>query len=278
MTTRSSRYNVIMSRRMIASVAIALLGGGLWLLLYAPAQAQIERGGPAPTRTPVPPTLSPGTTPTPDRLAPPPTVPSPTQADEGAQLFWLHCQPCHGDRGQGLTDEWRAQYPPEEEYCWESGCHGNQPYDEAFALPTRVPAVIDAAPSGQDLQVLQKFDTMDAVYRYVSVAMPYFFPGDLTQEEYLAITAFMARENGLWDGETLTTANLGRDRRRPAAGAPTPDTTGGHLIPPAAAPTVTAASNSVSRPVSFDTAFIGLLAVVTILTIGGVILWRKHAR
>ena len=188
MTTRSSRYNVIMSRRMIASVAIALLGGGLWLLLYAPAQAQIERGGPAPTRTPVPPTLSPGTTPTPDRLAPPPTVPSPTQADEGAQLFWLHCQPCHGDRGQGLTDEWRAQYPPEEEYCWESGCHGNQPYDEAFALPTRVPAVIDAAP------------------------------------------------------------------------------------------TVTAASNSVSRPVSFDTAFIGLLAVVTILTIGGVILWRKHAR
>lgn len=100
MTTRSSRYNVIMSRRMIASVAIALLGGGLWLLLYAPAQAQIERGGPAPTRTPVPPTLSPGTTPTPDRLAPPPTVPSPTQADEGAQLFGSTASPATATAGK----------------------------------------------------------------------------------------------------------------------------------------------------------------------------------
>ena len=50
-------------------------------------------------------------TPTVDRLAAPPTVPAPNQADEGAQLYWLYCQPCHGDQGQGLTDEWRAQFP-----------------------------------------------------------------------------------------------------------------------------------------------------------------------
>ena len=254
--------------------------GVLWLLLYSPTLAQIERGGPAPTRTPIPPTSVPGTMPTPDRLAAPPTVASPTQADEGAQLFWLHCQPCHGDHGQGLTDEWRAQYPPEEQYCWESGCHGNQPYKQAFALPTRVPAVIEAdALPGEDLQVLAKFETMDAVYRYVSVAMPYFFPGDLTQEEYLAITAFMARENGLWDGETLTTANLGDYRLHPAAVAPAPDTASGHLIPPdVAATTAAAAPVSVMRPVSFSSGLIGLLAVVTILTIGGVMLWRKHTR
>lgn len=269
-----------MSRRFALPGAIQALAVILWLVWAGATTAQIERGGPAPTRTPIPPTPAPGATPTPDRLAPPPTVPSPTQADEGAQLFWLHCQPCHGDHGQGLTDEWRAQYPPEEEYCWESGCHGDQPYDEAFALPTRVPAVIEAdASPGDDLQVLPKFETMDAVYRYVSVAMPYFFPGDLTQEEYLAITAFLARENGLWDGETLTTANLGRYRLHPAAGPPTPDATGGHLSSPdGAPPTAAATSASVFRTISFSNGLLGLLTVITILTIGGVILWRKHAR
>ena len=51
---------------------------------------------------------APNPTPTLDRLAPPPTVASPTQADVGAQVYWLNCQPCHGDRSQGLTDEWFA--------------------------------------------------------------------------------------------------------------------------------------------------------------------------
>ncbi|MBP6016670.1 MAG: c-type cytochrome [Candidatus Promineofilum sp.] len=265
--------------RKIVIGAAVVAAGIFWLLFTTVIQAQIERGGPAATRTPIPPTLVPGTMPTPDRLAPPPTVLAPTQADEGAQLYWLHCQPCHGDRGQGLTDEWREQYPPEEEYCWESGCHGNQPYNEAFALPTQVPAVIEAgAPPGEGLRVLQKFETMDAVYRYVSVAMPYFFPGDLTQEEYLAITAFLVRENGLWDGETLTTANLGRYRLRPPAAAADPADARGHLTPTDVAPPTVAASSSVSRPTSFAAEVIGLLAVVTILTIGGVVLWRKHAR
>jgi len=58
---------------------------------FAPRSVPVERQRP---------------TPTPDRLAPPPTVASPAQADVGAQVYWLNCQPCHGDRGQGLTDEW----------------------------------------------------------------------------------------------------------------------------------------------------------------------------
>ena len=188
-----------MLRRNKASGAACLLVAVLWLLSASATLAQVEHGGPAtapPAFTPAP-----VVTPTPDRLAAPPTVPSPNQADEGAQLYWLHCQPCHGDRGQGLTDEWRAQYPPEDQNCWESGCHGQRPYDQGFILPTAVPAVIGDT-------VLQKFQTMDEVYRYVSVAMPYFFPGDLTQAEYLAIVAHLARENGLWDGQTLTTDTM----------------------------------------------------------------------
>jgi hypothetical protein len=52
-----------------------------------------------------------------------------------------------------------------------------------------VPAVIGEG-------TLSKFQTMDGVFRYVSVTMPYFFPGDLTEEEYLAIVAHLAREHG----------------------------------------------------------------------------------
>ena len=83
----------------------------------------------------------------------------------------------------------RAQYPPGKKILLGERLSRQRTYDEAFALPTAFPRSSMPRRRGQDLQVLQKFD-MDVVYRYVSVAMPYFFPGDLTQEEYLAITAF----------------------------------------------------------------------------------------
>ncbi|MEZ4518971.1 MAG: c-type cytochrome [Chloroflexota bacterium] len=135
------------------------------------------------------------------RLAPPPTVAAPTQADDGAQLYWLHCQPCHGDQGQGLTDDWRAQYPPEDQYCWESGCHGENPYDNGFTLPFTIPAVIGEG-------TLTKYQTVGGLYRYVHIAMPYWNPDSLTDEEYLAITAHLAQANGVWDGTVLTAGNV----------------------------------------------------------------------
>lgn len=143
-------------------------------------------------------------TPTIDRLAAPPTVPAPTQADEGAQLFWLYCQPCHGDQGQGLTDEWRAQFPEEEQYCWQSGCHSEHGKDlpeNGFVLPTAVPAVIGEG-------TLEKFVTAHQLYAFISSAMPYEAPGRLTEEEYLAITAYIARAHGAWDGTPLNEDNL----------------------------------------------------------------------
>jgi len=268
-----------MSRRTKTLGAALIPAVALWLLFYNLTLAQIERGGPAHTRTPdagPSPTAMPGATPTVDRLLAPPTVASPDQADEGAQLYWLHCQPCHGDQGQGLTDEWRAQYPPEDQYCWESGCHGKRPYDQSVALPTSVPAIVgpavDRVMGTEGTQVLQKFQTLDGVYRYVSVTMPYFFPGDLTEEEYLAILAFIARENKIWDGETLTTGNLGRyhigtgaaaDATAPAAATPistvSPEPPGG--------------ARGSMRPTLI---IVGGLALI--LIIGGALLWRKHGR
>ncbi|GAB4449124.1 MAG: hypothetical protein OHK0041_10140 [Anaerolineales bacterium] len=131
--------------------------------------------------------------PTPDRLAEPTLPPTPSQADYGAQVYWLSCLPCHGDRGQGLTDEFRAAYPPEEQYCWERGCHGENPYESGFTLPTSIPAVI--AP-----QALAKFSDAAQLQAYIRAAMPFWKPGSLSDDEAWRVTAFLLRQNGLWQG------------------------------------------------------------------------------
>lgn len=134
-------------------------------------------------------------TPTPNRLAEPTMPASPSQADRGAKVYWLSCLPCHGDKGQGLTDEFRTTYPPEDRYCWERGCHGERPYEQGFTLPTKVPAVI-----GQN--ALAKFSDAAQLNAYIRAAMPFWKPGLLTEEEAWSVTAFILRQNDLWDDQT----------------------------------------------------------------------------
>lgn len=161
--------------RRLLLLVLGLGGVALWALL--PVLAAPAGPGPAPT-------------PAVDRLAAPPTVTSPDQADVGAQLFWLHCQPCHGDQAQGLTDEWRAQYPPEDQNCWKSRCHGDQPYQGGFILPHTVAALIGPG-------TLNRFATAADLYAFMSHAMPFQAPGSLKPAEYWAITAFLLRGHGL---------------------------------------------------------------------------------
>lgn len=97
-----------------------------------------------------------------------------------------------------------------------SGCHGKRPYENGFTLPTAVPAVIGG-------NSLERFETMGQVYGFMSSAMPFQDPGHLTQEEYLAIAAFLARSHDAWDGTTLTSDNIGNFRLRPAAATETPE-------------------------------------------------------
>ena len=125
-----------------------------------------------------------------------PTLPAePSQADLGAQDYWLYCLPCHGERGQGLTEEFRQTYPPEEVDCWQSGCHGKRPYDNGFVLPTKVPAVIGPAS-------LAKFSDAAQLKAYIHAAMPFWKPRSLTDEEAWRVTSFILRENHLWDDQT----------------------------------------------------------------------------
>jgi len=137
-----------------------------------------------------------------ERLAKPTLPAVPLQADQGAQTYWLWCLPCHGDRGQGLTDEFRETYPPEEQFCWERGCHGKSPYEEGFTIPTSIPAVI-----GSNAQI-NKFQTAANLHAFIQAAMPFWKPGSLTDEENWNVTAFLLRENGLWNGtDNLDSSN-----------------------------------------------------------------------
>jgi hypothetical protein len=127
--------------------------------------------------------------------------------------------PCHGDRGQGLTDEFRTrQYPPEDTNCWDSGCHGARPYSNGFTLPKTVPAVIGS-------EALQRFDQAQNLYDFIRSAMPYNAPGSLPAIEYLQLTAFLLERNGLvTTGTTLALPSLSTlPVRRSASDAPAAD-------------------------------------------------------
>ncbi len=203
-----------------------------------------------------PPGPAPNPTPTADRLAAPPTVTDPTQADQGAQLFWLHCQPCHGDQAQGLTDDWRAQYPPEDQDCWKSGCHGNRPYQNGFTLPRTIPALI--GPS-----TLSRFGTAADLYAFISHAMPFQAPGSLKPEEYWAITAFLMRGHGL-----------------PAASLPITDAAAAQRLPLGATAVATAPAVAAATPGSAAgrVATMVLVPVAALVATGAAWWWLRRAR
>ena len=159
-------------------------------------------------------------TPTVDRLAEPTMPASPTQADLGARVYWLSCLPCHGDKGQGLTDEFRAAYPPDDQNCWESGCHGANPYESGFTLPKSIPAVVSET-------ALIKFADAAQLESYIRSTMPYWDPGSLTEEDAWMVTAFVLRSNGLWDGLTeLGPGNASQVRIQRGAASPAPTEVG----------------------------------------------------
>ena len=140
-------------------------------------------------------TVTPATTPTPtfdiSRLAQPPTVYPPEQADNGVQTYWGMCMDCHGDRGQGLTDEWRNSFEPDERDCWASGCHGLDFPKNSFEIPeTGVPAV-----SGPGK--LARFSNAFELHRFVRENMPLFPPGSLTEAETWDVTAYLLRLNDI---------------------------------------------------------------------------------
>ena len=144
-------------------------------------------------------TLQPGQVSTPDRLAPPPTVFPPGQADLGAQVYYQVCMVCHGDRGQGLTDEWRNVLPPPDNNCWQSKCHAANHPVGGFVFPHLVPAVTGAG-------FLVSFGNAGKLHDFIQSKMPWQAPGSLKPDEYWDLTAFLMRLNGYKPGAAVLDA------------------------------------------------------------------------
>jgi len=123
------------------------------------------------------------------RLEQPPTPALPNQADNGGQVFWGMCMSCHGDRGQGLTAEWRDSFGKEDRDCWTSGCHGEDAPQNSFQIPaTGAPAIAGA---GSLVRFLNSYE----LKTYISEFMPLFPAGSLTTEQAWDLTAFLLKMN-----------------------------------------------------------------------------------
>ena len=154
---------------------------------------------------------APQPTPTTDRLATPVMPPSPQPADYGRQVYYLNCMPCHGDVGQGLTDEWRNVWEEDHRNCWASGCHGGRAGDEGFPVPHTIPAVIGAPP------ILGNFHTSEELFEYLKQTHPPQRPGVLSDTDYHNVTALLWQDSGRTDPEpTLSPTPTPAPTARPA--------------------------------------------------------------
>ena len=150
--------------------------------------------------------------PTIDRLAKPTLPANPSQAERGALDYWLNCSPCHGDRGQGLTDEFRkGVYPTEDQNCWLSGCHGRRYYPNGWTIPAYVPALIGPG-------ALSKFGNASVLEAFISLKMPFQKPGGLDADTYWRLSAYLLRANGYWSGAGILDPASAERVRIPSAG------------------------------------------------------------
>jgi len=124
-----------------------------------------------------------------------------TQTEKGELVYWGICMACHGDRGQGLTDEWRDAWG-EDKSCWASKCHAANHPPQGFELPKTVPAILGPG-------TMARFEDARALHEYIADTMPWWSPGSLTPQQGLGVTAYLLQErDALPPGTALSEANL----------------------------------------------------------------------
>jgi len=111
-----------------------------------------------------------------------------TQLEYGAEVYRLVCKACHGDKGQGLTDDWRAQWDLEDQNCWQSKCHALNHPPDGFYMP-QVPKVLG--------QPIRSFGTAFSLYTYNHNFMPWHDRGSMTEKESWSVTAYLLKINGI---------------------------------------------------------------------------------
>jgi len=118
-----------------------------------------------------------------------------TQLEYGAEVYRLVCKACHGDKGQGLTDDWRAQWAPDDQNCWQSKCHAVNHPPDGFYMPV-APAVVGAP--------VQGFGTALDLYNYINKFMPWHNPGSMNEKDSWSVTAYILKLNNIEPGADLS--------------------------------------------------------------------------
>ncbi len=109
------------------------------------------------------------------------------QLKKGSIIYWGVCLTCHGDRGQGMTPEWRDAYG-EDKDCWQSGCHGDDHPTPGFFIPKDLVIPPVAGPGK-----LARFKNAQELHDFILASMPWWNPGDLTDEEAWQVSAYILR-------------------------------------------------------------------------------------
>ena len=134
---------------------------------------------------------------------PQPVLPeNPVQADYGEQPYYLVCMACHGDWGQGLTDEWRERgFGDEAANCWQSQCHGSNHPEHGFVLPKSIPPILGY---GSMTRLSTAGELFDVIYE----TMPWWNPGSMSEEDAWSMAAYLMRARGEIHADTaLNTGN-----------------------------------------------------------------------
>ena len=218
----------------VFSIAGIFIGVSLFSLHVQPVYAQ----------DPVP-------TPIYDPLAQPELPPNPTDLEMGRYLFWRHCMPCHGDVGQGLTDDFRALWE-EHADCWGRGCHGGKTDDEGFPIPTVIPAIVTE-------DHLSQFTSEEELFEFLKTTHPPQHPGYLETEEYHDIAAILFNMNNRAPDETVV---------EPSA-SPMASTSTSTPVPTSTVTPVAAQSN-LATPTKTSLIFASIGAVILLIIIFGV--------
>jgi len=122
---------------------------------------------------------------------PQPVLPeNPVQADYGEEPYYQVCMACHGDWGQGLTEEWRERgYGEGFSNCWQSQCHGSNHPEHGFKLIKSIPPVLGNSSMGRVPDAEELFDI-------IHETMPWWNPGSMSEEDAWVMTAYLMRARG----------------------------------------------------------------------------------
>jgi hypothetical protein len=203
-----------------------------------------------------------------ERLDHPPMSDPPTQIELGHSEYWMSCMVCHGDQGQGLTEEWRSVLDPGDMNCWQSKCHAPNHPPEGFEIPRTSPLVIGPG-------ALTGYKTAEDLFEYLREDMPWPFPGLFQDVQYWYLTAYLLDANAVDLPELVSNDDQyagsdaeGEQRHALITGPLGPDNAAEILIVPDLVQT---------HQTAFETEQVAAAAVAGLLLCAAVVYWLTRA-